>query len=242
MVVGLSQAMKRKRAFTLIELLVVVAVIAILAALLLPVLRKGKTAADTTACRNNLRQIGIAMGMYLGDFGAYPYHKDDFQPHDWWSFLEPYSNIKVVSPITNDWQWGPGVFGIFGCPSYERIPGQTKEVSYGYNYYGVAVGFGLVSQHAAIKEKSVVVPCDMITIGDAWSSDDNGQIDFDLNMGVWNLGDGRPPSILQFRHNGRYNIVFCDGHVECMRPEILFSWDNDRLRHWNRDNLPHRWY
>ncbi len=61
-----------RRAFTLIELLVAVAIIAILAGLLLPGLSRGKAAAKATECRNNLRTLGLAMQMYLGDFNAYP--------------------------------------------------------------------------------------------------------------------------------------------------------------------------
>ena len=55
------------RAFTLIELLVVVAVIAILAALLLPTLNKGKLKAQAIQCMNNHRQLALAWRMYAED-------------------------------------------------------------------------------------------------------------------------------------------------------------------------------
>ncbi len=63
---------QKETGFTLVELLVVIAVIAILAALLVPALSRGKDSAKSAACKSNLRQIGLALIMYVDEHEKYP--------------------------------------------------------------------------------------------------------------------------------------------------------------------------
>jgi prepilin-type processing-associated H-X9-DG protein/prepilin-type N-terminal cleavage/methylation domain-containing protein len=62
----------RRRAFTLIEMMVVLATITVLVALLLPALGRARSVAQMAVCASNLRQMGTATQMYLGQWNYYP--------------------------------------------------------------------------------------------------------------------------------------------------------------------------
>ena len=68
----MQKSSKRQKGFTLIELLVVIAIIAILIALLLPAVQQAREAARRSQCKNNLKQLGVAVHNYVETYGVFP--------------------------------------------------------------------------------------------------------------------------------------------------------------------------
>ena len=67
-----SPVRRLQRGFTLVELLVVIAIIGILVAILLPAVQAAREAARRASCKNNLRQVALAMHNFHDAFGAFP--------------------------------------------------------------------------------------------------------------------------------------------------------------------------
>jgi len=118
--------MRRRNGFTLIELLVVVAIIAILAAILMPVFSKARAKARQTSCLSNLKQLGLGYAMYSQDY-------DERFPS---AYAGPAGWIGAIDPVTYQVDIkGGGLYpyvkneGIFVCPSGRS----TINVSYEQN-------------------------------------------------------------------------------------------------------------
>ena len=248
------------RAFTLIELLVVIAILALLAALLLPALARAKATAKSAACKSNLRQLGLALNMYVGDYDKYPGPRptsDEAQMYGLKTWLLPYlaSGNLDATFISNDKDV------VLKCPAkppktFDHTPPGWPPIvvyydGYGYNRFGaehlmpdptrnLGLGFFFTASSK----------------GDAWDGmihADHADIQFVSSSGVrvpsdmlafadvvlWQRVISPETNSFSDVHRDGANGLFCDGHVEYHKEYRWIEATPSARQRWNNDNQAH---
>ncbi len=238
--------LRRPSAFTLIELLVVIAIIAILAAILFPVFAKAREKARQTSCLSNLKQVSLALAMYVQDSDGYPQMSapsNQVPRTKWPDLVWPYTKSR----------------GVFLCPSAPEslwAKGFAHDPSllyggYGYNYQYL----GNSRFPWTARDAEVTAPAEMIAVSDTWGVNGapvgtvpggtagqyvidpplvsarrarpGGADDTGYGAGAECGGPWSCRSIPAERHNEMVTVGFADGHVRAMKLAAMDDSDRD---------------
>ena len=217
----------QKRGFTLIELLVVIAIIAILAAILFPVFARAREKARQTSCLSNVKEITLAVIMYLSDYDqVYPVasyqHPASGMSCDgkvfWPLVVEPY-----IKAGTDNTTWSGGSISIWRCPS--------KQITQSW-YCGAYAEYGMNTNIFGIMESKLDRPAQTVCIGETWIAHSTaptvregwhafyGFHEWENTGGGYYAGYGS-----RYDHNGQANFGFCDGHAKSGSEQSMLGSD-----------------
>ena len=241
---------RRSDGFTLIELLVVIAIIAILASILFPVFARARENARRASCMSNLKQINLAMMMYVQD-------NDDTYPN--YSYYDNSSTPGVVAPDAEHggewypsatatyWCWENMIYPyvkniqVFICPSSPAAGAAYKAPAsyYGpYNdHYGInaSPGFIPTGRWGAAGPKMTIVkaPANTYLFVETSSyvtqwgyADGPATSNNDFMPGVCKLfptSTATADDCWNGRHFGGVNVGYADGHVKWLKAETLVA-------------------
>jgi prepilin-type N-terminal cleavage/methylation domain-containing protein/prepilin-type processing-associated H-X9-DG protein len=225
---------RRINGFTLIELLVVIAIISLLVSILMPSLQQAKALAVKSLCMNNLRNLGLGIGLYLSDHsGRYPYTVIEEPTNRALDAYVPFSDATSRS-------WVPGAdtqyydaSARWVCPTkfddYRRQRTGVYVTNLGFTMGSLSSGNVTTGRWAGagrIQVGSIRGPSEKIWMtegtGQQWIPDSRTVFRPDLcwNNFIWGYfkplwggwGNGFP--YVGFPHDDEANVVYVDAHVE----------------------------
>ena len=208
----------------MIELLVVIAIMGMLMAMMFPTFARARESARQAVCMSNVKQIAMAMLMYLDDNGGtYVPAQSPDNLMRWHgvreSLDEPFR--PEGGPLWEYYRHGQ----VKVCPSFSAAIGTQgfEEGTGGYGYNGQYVGGSPASwegdrMYLPAKEFLIRDPANTVMLTDTAFLDCEGRL-FEYSFceaPYYERWDSPAEPSTHFRHNGLANVAFCDGHAHAM--------------------------
>jgi prepilin-type N-terminal cleavage/methylation domain-containing protein/prepilin-type processing-associated H-X9-DG protein len=192
-------ASRERVGFTLVELLAVIAIMAVLASIVIVSIGSIRSAAGTSRCASNLRQLGVVVILYSQD------HKGAAVPPNYYNALTTGGYLPVITQ--SDMQAHAGVWA---CPSDEAVRSTISatpidNVSYVVNCQRVGLPPEYWNVSKLTKVSDVENPGRIIYFSDAKSSSGGTKWWITKASANWNI---------DLRHGGKAHALFFDGHLE----------------------------
>ncbi len=221
-------------AFTLVELLVVIAIISIVAALIFSAVKSARESAGAAKCLGNLRSLAEANGRYAGEHnGQYCYAQEKSNKVRW------HGSRSSVSEKFDATQ-GPlapylGRDGrVKECPTFQQFLSGKESFengSGGYGYNAIYIGGTPRNKWEGENMNNIPRPERTLMFADTALAREDGVQEYPYAEPYqWVAPNGRlagplSPSV-HFRHGGKANVVWCDGHASPELPKRLGSGKN----------------
>jgi prepilin-type processing-associated H-X9-DG protein/prepilin-type N-terminal cleavage/methylation domain-containing protein len=215
--------------FTLVELLTVIAVVGIVSALLLAALGRGRDASSAAQCVQNIHQLAAANVLYARENeGRFCFAQDKRNNLRWHgergSALQPFDGTKgPLAPYLGRES------RVKICPAFERILRGSKSFengSGGYGYNAIYIGGTPANPWDGELLANVPAPANTVMFADTALTKAGGVQEYPFaEPPRWVTPSGKlagtmSPSV-HFRHSGRANVAWCDGHVTAEAPSRL---------------------
>lgn len=218
----------RRSAFTLIELLTVIAIIAILAAMLMPSLSRAREMARRSSCASNMKQLGLGFIQYQQDYDDHYPKAGNWQA--WGSGGHWVAGVNATDAVTG----APGALADLAAPFAAR-PGVTANIRDGAIYPYIKSAQIYVCPSSRDGQKTGLSYSMNCTLGGqaAFSVQSDTEVALLVDEAYpsdgyfWASQDPHASDQFQAVHNGGGNLLFCDGHVKFYPYAKFYAGDNN---------------
>ena len=239
-----KQYATEKQRFTLIELLVVISIISLLISILLPALKQARARAQSVKCMANVKQMGTAVVLYVGDYDEYmptaqpPFTDATKQWTVWYCYNALGRYFGYEGRVSNSFATVNWFGTVLDCPTNLKgvqapTYSQSYAINYGFNNLRLGLGNDIVTGNNStpfVRQSQIAL--DTLIIGDTIPPDASNP-QGTLFLGTQNYVMWGTDGLINPVHLGGHNYLVADSHVETIKRDTIET-DADMFRRLSR--------